>query len=216
MEVSMIVLGKMTLWAFFLGIAFGIFYDVIRITRVMLGVTYGTAKGSAEFLYSRTYPLIGQIIRKESKAKEKLLTFIVAAGDVIFCTVMGASFCIFLYYTNDGIFRWQAVAATAIGFFVYYKTIGAIILYFAEIISIFLKILTKILLYAIAFPFRIMYNIVIRMLKAVFGKPFEWCRIKFLHRTTKAKMKKLQLSSATGFLEDYLKGQELKNGKELQ
>ncbi len=143
MEISMTALSEMFAMAFLLGAGFGALYDILRITRVMLGVSYGISSKSTDFFYSRTYPLIGKIEKRESKAKQNILNIIIAIEDVLFCTVIGAVFCVFLYYTNDGIFRLGALIAVFIGFFIYYRTIGTIILYFAEIISIFLKILTN-------------------------------------------------------------------------
>ena len=208
----MVTIAKMTLWALFLGIAFGAFYDVIRISRVMLGVSYGAAKRSTEFLYSRKYPLIGMLIKKDSPFKERALNIIVALGDILFCLLTGAAFCIFLYYTNDGIFRWQALAAVFLGFFIYYKTIGVLVISFAEIICIFLKIITKIFLYAIAIPFKIMYNILVKVSKAVFGVPARLVLKRFRLVITDHKMKKLIADSADGFLEGFMKGQGTNNG----
>ena len=208
MEISMVSLARMTLWALLMGIAFGIFYDVIRISRVMVGVTYGgIVRKSADRLYSIEYPLIGKIKRKESTLKGRFMGFHVAVGDLIFCTVVGGVLCIFFYYTNDGIFRWQALAASALGFFAYYKTVGALVISFAEIIYIFLKIFTKILLFAIAFPFRIMYNILIKVLNTIFGTPLRWFLKKIHVRATRRKMARLLIEADSGFLQNFLKGQ---------
>ncbi len=207
-EISTAVLGKMCLYAFILGVAFGILYDVIRITRIILGVRYGFAQKSAEFLYSRKYPLIGIYKPGNGQIKKTLLDITVFIGDVIYCIAVGSVFCIFMYYSNDGIFRWQALAFVLLGFFVYYKTFGALIMYFAEIIGIFLKILTKILLYTIAIPFKIMYNIVI----GLFGVPVIWCVRCAMRIVTDIKMKRILSASHRGFTDKFLKGRELEDG----
>ncbi len=212
MEVSMLVIGKMTLWAFFLGIGAGVFYDIIRITRVMIGVRYDTLKRQTDFLYSKKYPLIGMLPRKESKFKNGLTTVIIAAGDIFFFTVMGVAVSIFLYYTNDGIFRWQVAAFSLLGFFCYYMTFGKLVISFAEILCIFLKIITKILLFTIAFPFKIMYNIIVKVSKVIFGIPFGFVLLGVYKRITSHNTKKITTLSSKGFIESFLKGQEKQNG----
>lgn len=198
----MLSLGKMVLYAFFLGVGFGFLYDVFRITRVVVGVEYlGVAKKSTDYLYSRTYPLIGKIERRENKAKKYFLDIFVGVGDIIYCLLVGVAFCIFLYYSNDGIFRWHSLAAAVCGFFVYYKTLGAILITFAEIICIFLKIISKILLFAIAFPFKFMYNIIISILKFLFRPISKAFVLRYRRIVTQHKMKILLVKAKSGFLE---------------
>lgn len=208
MEISMSGLWQMTVFAFFLGIGLGALYDVFRITRVMAGVEYsGIGKKSTDKLYSIKYPLIGKLSKKEGSVRGKFLDLFVCIGDVFFCIIFGAVFCIFLYYSNDGIFRWQAMAAVFSGFFLYYKTVGALVIYFAEIICIFLKIIVKILLYTIAFPFKIMYNISVKVSKAVLGVPIRWIIKKMRLGYALHKLKKLLATSSLGFIQKILKGQ---------
>ena len=204
----MLSLGKMVLYAFFLGVGFGVLYDVFRIMRVVVGVEYlGVAKKSTDYLYSRKYPLIGKIERRENKAKKYFLDIFVGVGDIIYCLFIGGVFCIFLYYSNDGIFRWHALAAASCGFFIYYKTLGAILITFAEIICVFLKIISKILLFAIAFPFKFMYNIIISILKALFKPIAKFFILRYRRIATKHRMKVLLAEAKSGFLENLVKGQ---------
>ncbi|MBQ8207736.1 MAG: hypothetical protein IJZ89_03270 [Clostridia bacterium] len=204
MEISMMSLARMTLLAFALGLCLGALYDVFRITRVMFGVSYGGK--SADHLYSREYPLIGKLKRKKSLVHRRFLDIIIAVGDVFFCLIAGSAFSVFIYYTNDGIFRFQAFAAAVFGFFVYYKTLVSIIIFFAEIICICLKIITKIFLYTIAFPFKIMYNIFITLVRKVFGIPFRWISFRLRLILTDRRMKALMADASSGFLKKYLKG----------
>lgn len=205
MTVSMAALARMTFYAFLLGIALGAVYDLFRITRVMLGVSYGGR--SAEHLYSREYPLIGKLKRKSGGLKKGLLSVFVAVGDILFSVLAALSFSVFIYYTNDGIFRFQALLALVGGFILYYKTVGALVISFAEIICIFLKIIAKIFVYAIAIPLGIMYNILVRLLKRFFGVPLAWLSRKVRLILTERKMKLLMHEASFGFLQKYLKGQ---------
>lgn len=197
---SMSALAAMILYAFFLGIAFGALYDAFRISRVFLGVSYGGK--SAMYLYEKEYPLIGKLQNKQGKLKKGFLMTAIISGDIIYFTVCGLIFSVFIYYTNDGIFRFGAFAAVFGGFFAYYLTFGRLIISFAEIICIFLKIFTKIFLFAIAFPFKIMYNILAKLYNRLFGIPFKRFLLKIRQKSTERKMKIIMEQAAEGFLKN--------------
>ena len=197
---SMSALAAMILYAFFLGIAFGTLYDAFRISRVFLGVSYGGK--SAMYLYEKEYPLIGKLQNKQGKLKKGFLMTAIISGDIIYFTACGLIFSVFIYYTNDGIFRFGALAAVLGGFFAYYLTFGRLIISFAEIICIFLKIFTKIFLFAIAFPFKIMYNILDKLYNRLFGIPFKRFLLKIRQKSTERKMKIIMEQAADGFLKN--------------
>lgn len=203
---SMSALSAMTLYALILGIAFGALYDVIRISRVFLGVSYGGR--SASYLYEKEYPLIGKLEKGQGKLKKGFLTTAVIFGDIIYFTVCGAIFTVFIYYTNDGIFRFSALAAVFFGFFAYYMTFGRLVIAFAEIICIFLKIITKIFLFAIAFPFKIMYNILVKLYNRLFGIPLMRFLLKIRRKSTERNMKSIMMQATDGFLKNFTKGQD--------
>ncbi len=206
MVASMSALAIMTLYALFLGVSFGVIYDVFRISRAFLGVSYGGK--SAAYLYEKEYPLIGKLEIKQSKFKSGFLNVAIIFGDILFFTVCGLIFAIFIYYANDGIFRFQALASIFVGFFAYYMTFGRLVIAFAEIICIFLKIITKIFLFAIAFPFKIMYNILVKLYNRLFAITFARILLKIRHRSTERKMNAILKQASNGFLENFMKGQD--------
>lgn len=196
MYISLGLLARMTLYAFFLGIAFGAVYDVVRITRVMLGVRYGGRMRSADALLEKNYPLIGRVQRKNGG---RLCAFLrnayVFVSDLVYFTAAGVVFCVFIYYTDSGIFRWQAPAALALGFFVYYRTIGVAVISFAEVVCAAIKIFVKISVKAIAIPIMFMYNIVAAVSKKIFDASFGTFIFLYKRRKTKLFMKKLLLGA---------------------
>ncbi len=203
---SMSALAAMTLYALFLGFAFGALYDAFRISRVFLGMSYGGK--SASYLYEKEYPLIGKLKNKQGKLKNGLLMAAVIFGDIIYFTVCSLIFTVFIYYTNDGIFRFGALASVFCGFFAYYMTFGRLVIAFAEIICIFLKIITKIFLFAIAFPFKIMYNILVKLYDRLFGIPLKRFLLKIRLKSTDRKMKAIMMQAVDGFLQNFTKGQD--------
>ena len=204
MTASMNGIFRMMLFAFFLGIAFGVLYDVFRITRVMLGTEYKGAKKSSDFLYSKKYPLIGSI--KKKKSKKALLNIAVIRGDLVYCFLIGICLCIFFYYTNDGEVRPGALVVVFLGFLLYYNTIGRIVIFFAETICILLKIISKILLLAIAIPIKKVYNNTINIVKCAVSALICPILIKIRASRTK-KLEELLISEAeNGLILDYMKG----------
>lgn len=203
---SMSALAAMILYAFFLGVAFGVLYDVFRISRAFLGVSYGGK--SAAYLYEKEYPLIGKLENKQGKLKRGILLTAVIFGDLIYFTICGLIFAIFIYYANDGIFRIGALMAVGGGFFAYYITVGRLIIAFAEIICIFLKIITKIFLFAIAFPLKIMYNIFIKLYNRLFAITVGRFLLKIHRKSSERRMKVMLKQASGGFLENFMKGQD--------
>ena len=89
MEISMVSLARMTLFAFFLGIGLGLLYDVVRVSRVMIGVRYARVGALPEKLYERKWPLIGVLPKKNGTLKRHITDAFVFAGDVLYCTAAG-------------------------------------------------------------------------------------------------------------------------------
>ncbi len=88
------------------------------------------------------------------------LTFVF---DLLFFSFCGIALSIFLFYTNDGIFRLSSVMLTVIGFCVYSATLGKIIY---SLLKFFEKIFKKIVIFsqkAIAFPIKSVYNILVKV-----------------------------------------------------
>lgn len=204
MYITTLSLAKMTLYALFLGVFLGVAYDVVRITRVTVGVRYGGfAEKSTDKLYEINFPLIGKL-KKRGKGKlgRKMTAVFVFSGDLLFFSACGAVFCIFLYYTDSGMFRWQALAAAVLGFFVYYKTVGTLVISSAEIICIFVKIFVRILLKSIEIPIGFMYNIIVKVSKAVYSVTFGRAVKRYRRRKTRAVMRKMLAAAGTNYFEE--------------
>ncbi len=125
-----------------LGAFFGVLYDVLRFVREAF-----------------TFDVAGKY-RKIVRLGAFLLTFFF---DLFFFVFAGACESIFLFYTNDGIFRLSSIVVTVCGFCLYRVTLGKIIY---ALLKFFRKILKKIVIFslnAIAFPVKSVYNILVRV-----------------------------------------------------
>ena len=107
MEISQSLLGLMYVWAVVAGAVLGASYDVLRLSRVMLGLP-------GKLLCVGRWRRVGR----------HALLFV---QDVLFGLIGGLVLVLLLYYTNDGQFRGLAVVGMLSGFFVYYYTLGGLV-----------------------------------------------------------------------------------------
>ena len=107
MEISQSLLGLMYVWAVVAGAVLGASYDVLRLSRAMLGLP------GRRLMDGRWRRVGGHV-----------LLFV---QDVVFGLLGGLMLVLLLYYTNDGQFRGLAVVGMLSGFFVYYYTLGGLV-----------------------------------------------------------------------------------------
>lgn len=76
---------------------------------------------------------IGYVVRYRKKgsakpAKENPLGYVIIfIKDILFFTVAGVIVAVLIYWTNDGQFRFLALAGLLIGFFLCYRTLGSLL-----------------------------------------------------------------------------------------
>lgn len=74
------------------------------------------------------------------------------ATDIIYSILITVIYVIFIYHTNHGRARWFMGAACALGFYIYYKTVGRLVAGAAEVILFIIRALVAVLLRAVAYP----------------------------------------------------------------
>ena len=99
----MIDMGKIFVFSLLLGAVFGAFYDVVRILRLM-----------------------------RAKPNMRIWNIVGAVGDTLFIIFFSLCFSVFVYYTNDGIFRAFMIIGVFCGFFGYYFTVGRLVIRTSE------------------------------------------------------------------------------------
>lgn len=137
---------QITLYALVLGLFFGVLYDVLRITRMLAGITP---------VHVKHISWIGRLpvrrIGKIGKGPLSQLLF-VHLLDIIYGLCTGACFCIFLYALNNGRFRWYLLLGCALGFLAYYFSVGKLVLYLSGYIVAFLRGIIGCILYLLTQP----------------------------------------------------------------
>ena len=159
MEISQRLLGILFVWATVLGFALGGVYDVLRITRILCGFHY-VKRFSGEEKQSVEAPVPPTWQRRIFHIQQKLLIFV---GDVLFGVVCGMALVLLLYYANDGQFRFLAVFGMACGFFVYYHTLGRLVMLFSEAIVFAVRRLVRWIVRLVLLPLRAFSRLLYRM-----------------------------------------------------
>ena len=130
MELSQLALLRLYLLAVLLGVFLGVIYDILRISRVFLGVRY--SRRAFRSLYEKKLPYIkmsGE--RRESPFLGTLIFF----EDLFFGVFCGVSTILLFYAANNGNFRFLVLVCILGGFFLYRGTIGRPIMLASELIA---------------------------------------------------------------------------------
>ena len=153
MEISQRLLGMLFVWAAALGFALGGVYDVLRITRILCGIHYVKRFSKEEGPSADACARQASMPIRHLRASRIQRTIFIFVGDFLFGLVCGVSLIILLYYTNDGQFRALAVFGMACGFFVYYHTLGRLVMLFSEVIVLAVRRLVRWVLRILLLPF---------------------------------------------------------------
>ncbi len=126
----------------------------------LLGAFLGTIYDAVRFLRETVTLKSEGKYRRAMSVFEFTLTFVF---DLLFFIFCGIAASIFLFYTNDGIFRVSSLVCVIFGFCLYRATLGKIIY---ALLNFLKKILKKIVIFslkAIAFPQKSVYNILVKV-----------------------------------------------------
>lgn len=149
------------LYAVLTGVICGFLYDCIRISRVLIGISRYTRVGKR--LYERRLPLIGTVQPVSVSDQHRLVRLILlSVGDLAFAGAAGAAFSVFLYHAASGLFRWFYLLGSGIGFFLYYQTVGRLVMLSSEALVFCLKAVFRYLCWLLFSPFRALWWLLCR------------------------------------------------------
>lgn len=146
MELSQKLLCFLFLISFGCGLGLGAVYDVLRIFRIMLGMPRGTLATRA-----------GQ--KGRSKISHCLLWSLLFVQDLLFAILCGIFLILILYFINDGQIRLLAPLGLGCGFFVYYVTIGRLVMRVSEVIIAWIHRAMRLILTCLLFPARLLWRL---------------------------------------------------------
>ena len=151
---------------FLLGAVLGTFFDVFRIARIALD-------GEGSVLPNPFYIKIAPAGFFEEKEKKKfkgaVLCALTFAGDLIFCIFSAAAFIFLTYAVSDGEIRIFGFILAALGFTLYYISIGKGVIYLSGHIIFLIKILIYWILYIIIKPIKAVFAFAVHLIKRIFA-----------------------------------------------
>ena len=184
MEISPYMLSLLLLCSLVFGVSAGAVNDINRIIRVALGMRERTGESEK---------------RIRARVAEALTVVFVALQDILLFAYMGVGVVVLNYYLNRGIFRIYTVAATALGFALYYFTLGRVVIRLAEVIIRVVRGLIIRTLRILTAPFRFVFGIFLGLIKKLCEKiRFALAKRKIL-RYNKIKREELHSLAARGF-----------------
>lgn len=187
MEISPYMLSLLLLYSLIFGISAGVVCDLNRIVRIALGIGRGarsSKKRGAQRIFSAASILF------------------VALGDILLFAYMGVGVVILNYYLNRGIFRIYSIAAAAVGFVLYYFTIGRLVMFFAERIIRVLRLAIVWILRIVTAPVRLVLRLLLRGAKKLSEKFCLALAKRKIMRYNKIKKEELRALSRCGFVAD--------------
>jgi len=157
------VLLRLLVWGVLLGAGFGAAYDMLRITRVLMGVRYSTR---VTFSLARAMPP-RRIAARPHHMGRSLRNGIIHIEDFLFFLLVGAGTAVFLSAVNHGRVRWLALAGIFAGFALYRLTAGRLVIACSSAIAAVLHLVLAWLLWLLTRPFCLLNRGLRRLGRAV-------------------------------------------------
>lgn len=180
------------------GAAMGVLYDVIRIGRVMLGMSQYTAAADAPLFCPK-------FLKPREKSPHRRLSRLVKGGlliaqDFLFCLTAGVVIALLLFSHNNGEFRGFVPIGVAVGFAAYYFTVGRLVIRASEYVVFAIKTLFLYAVYYLTLPFISLGRFVIKHIGNAIRKARAKKRERKIARFTGTAYKSLLQAAENGFL----------------
>ncbi len=186
MTVSMLHQAIITGYAAVLGAVLGLLWDAFRIARMLFGIGADEAR-RARFA-ARKLPLIrNPFLREKTKRKARYEAVVIFCFDLAYSAVLTVVYTLFLYCANNGTVRWYLLLGSALGFFVYRKTLGVLVMRSAEALLFLLCVLLSYVFFFVSRPLVFAG----RALRFLFGKAGDLALAYVEYRYTKREIARL-------------------------
>ncbi len=131
----------MLLSAFLCGLALGVFYDALRLTRMWMGAELPPRAQHLRDRLSLPQPLnwIASKAPKSKKLTDAAKAVLLFIEDILFCLAVAITVAVLLYRANDGQFRLSAVVVLLFGLGVYLMTLGRLVQHCSSMIVVLLR-----------------------------------------------------------------------------
>lgn len=135
MEISQLGFVLLAVYSLCFGALLGVAYDVLRVTRVILGAKRNNIARTD--LRKVILPVIKRTAypEKSTRTGNILLDVYVAIGDVLFVSACGMLAVLIAYAYNSGKVRAVIFVGLIFGFLLYYNTVGRLVVKVSELVA---------------------------------------------------------------------------------
>lgn len=170
MGISQYHLLIFVLYSLLVGAALGVVYDFFRILRISTEIS---PKLRAKLN-----------LKTRKKRTEFFKCAVIFIQDILFWLICSVAVTVFIYHVNNGRIRGIALICSLAGFFIYYNTIGRLVIYIAEYIILFIQMAIRAIYLITVKPLfgftrlicRLIYNLYCKTSKKIYTEQ----RIKYL------------------------------------
>ena len=187
MNISQSAIAQLYLYALLLGVLLATVYDVLRITRVFLGVRY--SRRTVKKLQEIRLPFLKPYQRR---GESRLLGIVVFLEDLLFCIFSAVALILLFYQANNGRLRFPAILLVGVGFLLYRGTLGRLLMLFSEVIAFFVEVFFRYLVFFTTLPFRFLVRLICKRIHALASKAARVQKRSVRNRYTKEQLQRLQ------------------------
>ena len=192
------LLVRLLVAALICGAALGGLYDVVRISRVMLGMSRYTGAACAPVLRS---PFCKNSAPKGKKMPLRVMrSVLLVVQDFVFCLTVGITTALLLFSHNSGEFRGFVLLGLGIGFAVYHFTVGRWVIRASEYVVFAIKAAFLYAVYYLTWPFITLGRRAYVGIDRTVKKQCQKSREKAIRRYTERCGQKLMAAAQQGFL----------------
>lgn len=178
MEIFPLEIFKWAIRAFLCGVAMGVLYDVLRLSRAMLGFHYVPNDSP---LVKNKFTARFPVKKNAEVTKRASFGAILFFQDVLFVITFAVVFIFVLFYGNNGVFRAIFLFSIVLGFFAYYVSFGKLTVLFFDVWVIYLRTLICYVAYYALLPIRFIGRKIFEFVKkilVIFSELLENIKIK--------------------------------------
>lgn len=135
--------------ALILGLAFAAVYDLLRISRVLMGQTYGS-RTAGRLAALPLPPTVGQ---HSGRFGRRLRDLVVNIEDLLWFLCAGSAIAIYLSAENHSRVRWLVLVGVGLGFFAWRMTVGRAVIAASSTIAALLRFLVYWAVWCVCRPF---------------------------------------------------------------
>ena len=141
MEISQLGFVLLAVYSLTFGLMLGIIYDVIRITRVLIGAETKT-KSKWRIPDNIKLPIINKNVYylEHTRAAAVISNIYIAVGDILFVSACGMCSVLIAYAYNSGRMRAVIFLGLAAGFQIYYNTIGRLVMSVSSLAAFVIRV----------------------------------------------------------------------------